>query len=129
MPKRSGLFSLSDLLFGFIQLTREKWPNATFPIWYSRLWHQFFYALKRELGPEFPELEQAIGFFEWDAPDPMNPELRELLGKAHAFGKLWTNEHYRIYPTRKLEHNLPSSLFEAMLKIAKEHEGLLVNVN
>lgn len=129
MPEKTGLFSLSDLVWGFIQLTRERWPNATFPIWFSPAWDIYFYDLKEKLGSEFPEFEQAVGFFEWDAPRPHNPELRELLQTAHAYGKLWIDRDDRMYPTRPLKHSLPPSLFEEMLKIAREHRGLLANVS
>ena len=128
MSDRTGSLSLSDLVWGFIKLTRERWPDATFPIWYSRVWDEFFYDLKRKLGPEFQEVEPAIGFVEWDGPGPHIPDLRDLLRTAHAHEKLWTNEHGRMYPTRPLAHGLPPSLFEEMLKIAREHEGLLANV-
>lgn len=129
MSGKTGLLSLSDLVWGFIQLTRERWPNATFPIWFSPVWDIYFYDLRRKIGLEFPEFEQAVGFFEWDAPHPHNPALRELLQTAHAYEKLWVDEHGRMYPTRPLEHNLPTSLFREMLLIAKEHEGLLMNIN
>lgn len=119
--------TLHSLLYGFIQLTREKWPNTTFPIWFSPVWHRFFYDLKKKLGSKFPEVEQAVGFIEWDAPHPYIPELGDLLRFANTFEAFWINEHQRMYPTRTFRHNLPPSLFEEMLAIAQTREGLLEN--
>lgn len=122
------LLSLNDLVFGFIQLTRERWPNATFPLWYSRLWDQVFYELKISHGLKFPGLNKALEFFEWDAPHPHNPELREVLQSAHVLRKLWINEQDRIYPVQYLKHNLPVPLFEKILEIAQKHSGMLINI-
>ena len=122
--------SLSDMLFGFVQLTREKWPQATFPISSSLVWHRFFYDLKRFLSPRFPELEKAIGPIEWDEPSPYIPhipKLADLLNETKKIMYFRTDEHGRMYPIRIKPNSLSTSLFEEMLRIARTHEGMLKN--
>ena len=106
----------------------NKIPGVSFPpgTYGQRPWHEFLYDVKRKLVPEFPELSEALDWFDWDDPYPTNPDAARMLHLIASMRCDCELSSGRMKPRDKITSKLPPAIAEKMLEIAKAHKEMLI---